>query len=228
MINNMEDVCNNGSKEEYLKSIKLAAERKSPELLIELLFQSGEVGRISRLLKVRWDRIPDDEVEYALSEALYVLFVNVKHKKKIGNPQAFIWKISYRKIADCYRRMKHEVPLPIEKLVVLSNKKPQVLEDTKEDTVPEQSLEEAINITRSMIPYLGNKNIQNVMTHILKELERGGEDLSNKSIAEAVGLRVGTARVYKFRAFKKLAKHIDLMKTNLTDKRSAGGDYVCT
>lgn len=205
-----EEVCSNEANENYLKLIKQAAKRKSPELLIELLFSSGEVKRLARKLRVHWAGISPDEVDLALSEALYVLFASVKEQKEIMNPQAFVWRISDRKISDCYRRMKREVSLPDDKLIFLANR---LNEETGKSLwhnsgAVEQRLEQAIVIARENAKKIGNKKIQKVLLFILKDLEKGNRNVSNQAIAEAVGLRAETVRVYKFRAFKQLEKHI--------------------
>ena len=60
----------------------------------------------------------------------------------------------------------------------------------------------------------GIKNIQKVLLHILKSIEQGQEDISNKDIAAALGLRAATVRVYRFRAFKNLEKHFNEIGRN--------------
>jgi DNA-directed RNA polymerase specialized sigma24 family protein len=191
------------------RCFKIEEEDKSSELVLEQMFRTGEISRMCNKLKVHWASVPCHEVELALSEALYVLCVNIKKKKEIDNPLAFIWRISGHKISDSYKRMKREISVSNEKLLLLASRSDQVNEEVTAYSAGEnkKNIGKAIEIARKNINKSGNKNIQKVLLHILKRMEQGEGEVSNQDIAEAVGLRAATVRVYKFRAFKNLEKH---------------------
>jgi hypothetical protein len=65
---------------------------------------------------------------------------------------------------------------------------------------------QAIAIARSLLPRIGESNVQRVMAYILDAVSAGEVDVPTSEIADALGLRSGTIRVLRMRGFERLAR----------------------
>ncbi len=122
---------------------------------------------------------------------------------------AFLWKVSDRKANDYYQARQREKAL-VDDLKHNATAIGSFENPDQEEPVEEMEWDEkraqAITRARDLLPKLGQKNIQDVMSLVIDAVEAGREDLPSREIAEALGLQPATVRTLKMRGFERLAR----------------------
>jgi len=186
-----------------------AAAGGNPESMIEHLYASFYLDGLARGIQRRWPSLPAEDVDFAIAQAVDALYQAVQ-KKSVVNLPGFLWKVADRKANDCYQIHSRERATDPEELVNISDKYaptdfPTEAKPSEDDDFEKRRLE-ALRLARSLIPRLGQQNIQAVFNYLLDALEAGAVDVPNAEIADALGLSAQTVRTSLSRGFARLTR----------------------
>lgn len=193
-------------QDELLQKAKEAAASGDPRGMVEALYQSFALDSLARWLRGKWPTLPHDDVDFAVAEAVDVLYQAVGRGEKVFKIVAYLWKVSDRKAGEHYRIRVHEIAFDPEELERVGSRSSGVSEGSDEELDWEERRGRAIAIARSLIPRLGQSSIRAVMSYVIDAVEAGCEDLPSREIAEALGLSDDTVRQSLSRGFRKLAR----------------------
>jgi DNA-directed RNA polymerase specialized sigma24 family protein len=186
-----------------------AAIAGDPATLIEALYTSGLLDGIAWRLR---SQLPEDDVDFIISEAIRCTYQAIHLGRQEIDLASWLCKTCYNMAGARYAMRKNVVFLESSDL----DRRQQTLgrrEFTTEHTNPEEQEEErekrriaAVQIARSLLPKIGEENIQRVMAVVLDAVEQDVVDLPHRAIAEAVGLSVGTVQRLVSRGFERLER----------------------
>jgi DNA-directed RNA polymerase specialized sigma24 family protein len=178
-----------------------------PRAMVEALYESGYLDGLTRSMHRRWDRLPVEDIELIVAEAVGVLYEAVSQGKRVLNIKSYLWKV-----ADNLANKLHEtkvledaIPDDLEDPTTTSQR-PDDEGDPYDEIEPEERVRMAVVIARSLLHKLGERNIRNVMEYIFDAVEAGRDDVTTEEICEALGYpNRGTVRVWIQRGFDRLA-----------------------
>lgn len=196
-------------QQELLAKAKEAAISGDAGTMLGALYQSGVLDGLTRQIASKWRSLSLDEIGDIVAEAVDIIYVAIRSGKKVLNLVAYLWKTSDHKACDYYRIRQNQRFLTSDDLERIPDQSSE-LEDDFDSSTQEVDWEEkrsrVIALVRSLLPRLGQQNIENVMAYILDALEADCVDISNKEIAEALGLSSDTVRQSKHRGFQRLER----------------------
>ncbi|SRR6266536_1456111 len=189
-----------------------AAASADPKRMLERLYSSFFLDGLARGLRRRWHSLSRDDIEFVIAQAVDALYKSVSQGKKILNLAAFLWKVADRKANDFYDRRLREKAVDPEELQKLSDQATSargcvggnIGSDPEDDC--DRRRAEAVRIARTLLPRLGQQNIQSVFAYVLDALEAGEVDVPNREIAEALGISAETVRTSLSRGFARLTR----------------------
>lgn len=199
-------------QEELLQQAKEAAASGDPGRMLEALHRSFALDGLTRRIASKWRSLSRDDVELIIAEAVDILYAAIRDRKKVSNLVAYLWKTSDHKADNYYRTQQKNrkilTPNELEQIPDQSTEFEDELDSSTKELEWEEKRPRAIALARSLLPRLGQHNIQKVMAYIFDALEADCVDISNKEIAEALGLSSDTVRQSKSRGFRKLERII--------------------
>ena len=180
-----------------------AANAGEPVRMLEELFATPVLDGLQRHLLKKWKFLRQDDhtARDIVADAVDALYAHVRKASSVRNVAAWLIKVSDRKAYEAHKQRQGEVP-----------RDPGLLdgEPAKDRFVdapdPGELRARALSVARSLLPQLGQQNVQRVMEYIFDAVEAGCEDLTNTEIAEALGLRANTVAKLKQRGFERLAR----------------------
>lgn len=217
-------------QEELLQEAKEAAVSGNLGKMLEALYQSQILDGLSRQIASKWPSLSFDEIGDIVAEAVDILYVAIRTDKKVLNLVAYLWKTSDYKAHEYHRvrqNQRYLTPNDLERIPDQARE----LEDDFDSLTKKQDWEEkrprVIAIVRSLLPRLGQHNVQKVMTYILDALEANCMDISNAEIAEGLGLSLDVVRQSKHRGFQRLERIVreESLATKLNDFANLRLDY---
>lgn len=196
---------------QYAALDKALAAAKAGKLdgLVEGLFMSYVLDGLAHRIRRDWPSIPQDELDRIIAEAVDALHERVSRGGAIRYPVGYLYKAGRNKAADYIKRHVPMEPMADEDLEDAGAKARQtgLLSDGGEAEERRAAMRrEAIALTRSLLPRLGQDSVQRVMSYVLDAVEDGGVHLSNVEIADAVGLTEETVRQSLSRARRRLER----------------------
>lgn len=202
-------------QDEALQQAKEAAAAGDSRGMVEALHRSCALDGLIRLLRNKWPSLYD-EAEFIVAEAVDVLYQAIGRGEKILNIAGYLFKVSDRKAYDYDRVRQGEETFDPENpkhaiassssLMANQHLEREGLGDPDDELDFEEKRRRAIAIARTLIPRLGQQNVQAVMAFVIDAVESGREDLRDGEIAEALGLSLDTVRQSKSRGFRRLAR----------------------
>jgi len=203
MVNKKDDT------DESLSEAKQAARNGDALRMVEALHKSFALDGLVRRLCIKWPRIPETDIDYAVAESVDVLYQAIAEGKTVINVVSYMWKVADRKASDYNRLRQREVLKDSDDLANIRNavaiNKDEPLID--QDEIDRSSLQKkAITLARSFVSKLGQQNIQAVMNYVIDAVEAGREDVPNGEISEALGLSSDTVRTSLSRGFRRLER----------------------
>lgn len=194
---------------DLLQQAKEAAAANDPRKMLEALYQSFVLDSLTRRIVSKWSSLSPEDVELIVAEAIDALYVAISTGKRIDNLIAYLWKVANNKLYDYYRLQQNHRPLTSEDFDQIADH-PGELEDEldngSEDLDWEENRPQVIALVRSLLPRLGQHNVQNVMAYILEAMEKECKGISNMEIAKKLGLSLEVVRQSKHRGFQRLEK----------------------
>lgn len=207
----LEEAMTDGSptaeQERALDLAKQAAASGDPKAMLEHLHRSHLMDGLVKRLERRWRQLPRPEVDFAVAQAVDVLYAKVSARKRVSDIDRFLFKVAFRRAYDYHRMRQREQLLDTDKMDQIPGAAGRVLcgEGTEDDRRAEKR-GKAIALARRLLPKLGQETIRSVMSYVLEAVEAGREDVPNKELAEALGLTLGAVKTSLSRAFARLAR----------------------
>ena len=217
-------------QEELLQQAKEAAASGNPGKMLEALHGSFALDGLTKRIASKWPTLSRDEVDLIVAEAIDILYVALRNGTKVFNLVAYLWKTSHHKACDYYHEKQNEKPLTADDLERIPDQSTE-LEDSLDNSTKELDWEEkrprVIAIVRSLLPRLGQYNVQAVMTYILDALSSDCVDISNAEIADALGLSLDVVRQSKKRGFDRLERIVrdEGLAAQVSDVANLRRDY---
>jgi DNA-directed RNA polymerase specialized sigma24 family protein len=200
----------NEQQKELLASAKKAAAAGHLGRMLEALHRSFVLDGLTNRIASKWRSLSRDEVELIIAEAVDILYEAIRKGKKVSNLVAYLWKTSDHKACDYYRTQQQNRKTltsdELEQIPDPSTKIEDELDSCTQELDWEEKRSQVIAIVRSLLPRLGQHNVQNVMSCILDALAADCMDISNAEIAEALGLTLDVVRQSKKRGFDRLER----------------------
>jgi len=188
------------------KAIEAAA-RKDVVSFIQHIYDSRFLDGAERTLEDGWG-LDKEATHEILSDSVDRLYEAAVKKGTILFPGAYFYKIIERKATDYYRSHKkfEEFDDTREYYSLTSEQagEKRISYDSEEEH--DARVKEGIKIARSLLPKIGEENVQKVMSYIINAVESGVIDISNSEIAEAIGLSEVSVRKWKQRGFERLKR----------------------
>lgn len=238
MLNSQEEQKSNGrsihitkeQQEEWLTRAKEAAALGEPGKMLEFLHRSFVIDGLTRRIALKWRSLSRDEVHDIMAEAVDVLYGAIHARKKVDNLVTYLFKTFDYKAYDYYRARQNQIPLNPDELEEIPDKSRELEEKIDSSTKElhwEDKKPQAIAIARSLLPRLGQYNVQKVMAYVFDALEADCMDISNAEIAEALGLNLDVARKSKSRGFQRLERIVDQegLEAQVSDVVNLKRDY---
>jgi DNA-directed RNA polymerase specialized sigma24 family protein len=217
-------------QQELLLLAKETAAGGDPRTMLEALHRSGVLDGLTRQIASKWRSLSRDDVELIIAEAVDILYVAICKGKKVLNLVAYLLKTSDNRACDYYRTQQNYKTLTPNELEQIPDPLTE-LEDELDSSTQQLDWEKkrprVIAIVRSLLPRLGQHNIQNVMTYILDALSADCMDISNAEIAEALGLTLDVVRQSKKRGFDRLERIVreEGLAAQVSDVANLRRDY---
>lgn len=193
-----------------LNRAKQAAMSGDVATFVEALFNSRLPDALTWRLR---NQLPDDDVDAIVADAIASTYVAIQTHGARINLAAWLSKTCYNQARARYAMRKNVVAedsLDLERRsrVDQTQVSPPITRAEQEEA-EEQSANrrnDAIKLARTLLPRIGEDNIQKVMSVVLDAIEQDLMDLSPEEISEIVGLTPDTVRRLISRGFERLER----------------------
>ena len=162
------------------------------------LAETGEVDRILRGLRNRYDRVPRDVVVDVYRDATVDVVRRHKRGQTITNLAGLLTTIAQRKLRAVWRAIQDA-----EESKSLLGLRTRHAEAFEHDEEHEAKVERAAQFVRGLVPRLDNENYRRTLVTLL-DAAQAGIQLENKELADILGCAPNTAGMWKLRAFQRL------------------------
>jgi hypothetical protein len=201
-------------QKDALQKAKEAAQQGDPIGFLEHLHRSRFLDGAKRWLSSRYEGFFDEgTLDDILSTSSDLLYRAASERKDIHGSASYLFKIidnaakAKKKDLALYEDIDGVDPMRADGLRVRPAQ-----EGIGEERLEEEEREweevkkDGIRIARSLLPRIGEDNVQRVMGYIIDVVERGAEDVTNHEIAEALMLSPVSVRKWKQRGFERLRR----------------------
>ncbi|HMH44347.1 MAG TPA: hypothetical protein VK557_12735 [Pyrinomonadaceae bacterium] len=193
-----------------LERAKQAAISGDIETFMEALFSSRLPDALNWRLR---KQLPDDDVDAIVAEAIGTTYEAIQTHGARINLAAWLSKTCYNQARARYATRKNivaEDSLDLERRsgadqTQLSPPTTHAEQEEVEEQAASRRIE-AIKLARTLLPRIGEDNIQKVMSVVLDAIEQDLVDLSSEEISEMVGLTPDTVRRLISRGFERLER----------------------
>jgi DNA-directed RNA polymerase specialized sigma24 family protein len=198
------------SQQTELKRAKQAAISGDVVTYMEALFDSRLLDALAWRLR---GQLPDDDVDAIIAEAIGGTYDAIQtHGAKI-DLAAWLSKTCYNQVRARYSMRKNVVAVESQDLERLSGADQTQLSAPSTRMEQEEAEErsatrrvDAIKLARTLLPRIGEGNIQKVMAVVLDAIEQELVDLSPDEISGMVGLTPDTVRRLISRGFERFER----------------------
>jgi DNA-directed RNA polymerase specialized sigma24 family protein len=166
------------------------------------LHESKVLDGLVRRLGARWRTLHETDLDYIVGGAVDVFYQTVSGGKDIKNVVAFLWKVCWRRACDLHEARSRESADGLNDVETPAEEVP----DDKASATRDKRRRQAVAIARSLLPRLGQQNVQAVMSYVLDAVEAKREDVPNQEIADALGISLVTVKNSLSRAFRRLER----------------------
>jgi DNA-directed RNA polymerase specialized sigma24 family protein len=167
------------------------------------LAETGEVDRILRGLRNRYDRVPRDVVLEIYSDATVAVVQRHKRRQNITNLAGLLTTIAKRRLQEVWEAMQQAEAT--QSLFELRVQHPDVWEHDEERAA---KVERAAGFIRDLVPRLDNENYRRTLVTLL-DAAQAGMQLENKELADVLGCAPNTAGMWKLRAYQRLRRLLE-------------------
>lgn len=205
-----------------LATAKVAGAAGDDKAMVRSIFQSrvldGIHHRLTARLSSRNGREPDpDDVDGALEMAMTNLFDALSGCGQVRDIAAFLYRAAERRAVDLHRRRRRELPVDPTTIGQPSGGDQNVLDklEREEDEAKRQDDADCevasanrrrtgFQIVRRLLPEMKLARSQQVIGYILDVMEDGAGEVTDESIADALGISREAARKARERGFARL------------------------
>jgi DNA-directed RNA polymerase specialized sigma24 family protein len=193
-----------------LERAKQAAMSGDIATFMEALFSSRLPDALTWRLR---KQLPDDDVDAIVAEGIGSTYEALQTRGAKIDLAAWLSKTCYNKARARYATRKNVVtedPLDVERRSKLDRAQlaPPITRAEQEEAEERSANRriDAIKLARTLLPRIGEDNIQKVMSVVLDAIEQDLMDLPPEEISEMVGLTPGTVRRLISRGFERLER----------------------
>lgn len=187
---------------------KRAAIAGDPTTFLEAMFNSHlPYALIWRLQS----QLPEDDVDDIIADGLVSTYEAIRVPGREIELASYFSKVCYNLANARYAMRKNVSAIDSADLERLGGTRDAEIElSLAQQAQIEQQADlrrlEAVRLARTLLPRIGEENIQRVMSIVLDAVENGLVDLSHREIAEMVGLSEGTVQKLVSRGFERLER----------------------
>ena len=188
---------------------------------LEALYHGYFLDGYYRRLRKKWDALSEDEIYDALAQAVVQLIEKVSKGETVLRPLAYIYKVANGIANDQWQLNISISSTEVEDIPFKRDESEDPPIDIEERTI------QALSIAKSLLPKLGQENVQLVMEYIFDAVEQNAVDITNREMSEALMLSPDVVRQCKSRGWRRLERiakeegyHIDMSFLN-----SSSEDY---
>lgn len=198
----------------YLQQATQAAASSDLERLIKILTEARIIESIFNWVRRKWPTLTQDEVDLSVAEAVSAFYKDVSHGQRVLSPMSYFFKVADRKASIFHRGREleeHLEPKDFNRKAEQASYKVGISRlyfNSDDDIESEKRRLKAISIAKSLVNEMRHETAQAVMVFILEALESGVSDISNKEIADALGISVGLVSTCKTRGFQRLSRMV--------------------
>lgn len=192
----------NDQHQELLQKAQEYANQGAGLKMLECLFDSMLLEAFLNHFSGRYPDLRREEIYDIIGKATDEIVARISQKNKIKHLSNYLWKSINNQLSRAV--VKAEITLSIEQDEIEIRERPALTEAQQNQR--DEARGRAIALAESLIPRLGQQNVQTVMKYILGALKNGAQDVPNIEIADALGMTPGNVRVSVSRGFSRLAR----------------------
>lgn len=183
-----------------------AAAARDATGMIKALMASGYMDGIVRRLQQRWPRLPRDDIDDCIAEAVDSAYVAVSGGQLVHQLAGWLWKVADRNAYDRWYK-DHEgrrstANLPDESTEAELDE----AQRQGRDALADHRRCEAIRLARRLLPRIGEGQVVAVMELVIETVEAQLPDLSAETVAETLGISAPAARSLMSRGLDRLRR----------------------
>jgi len=207
----MED--NNITQKEALERAKIAAINRDVVAFLGYLHASRFMDGAKRRLKAIYNAFDDERIHEILTVAADRLYEAIIDGKKIIFPAPYLWKIIINYAQDIYRSADEFKSLDEKNAAPKDGVRRQptrMIPLSSLEYEPEEArnarIEKGLEIAKSLLPKIGNQNVQQVMAYYIDAVAAGVEDVTAREVSEALGITESSVSKWKQRGIERLRR----------------------
>jgi DNA-directed RNA polymerase specialized sigma24 family protein len=200
------------SSEEWLERARAAAASGDALAMLEALHRSFALDGLMRRLAQKWSDFAVEDVEDLVAAATDALYEAVNAGGHVANLVAFLWKVADRRASDLHQARQRQVQADLEvmeregRLITSPSGDGPTGPAILDEVDPDEARAWAVATARTFVDRLGHATVQRVMGFVIDAVEAGRWDVSNREVADALGLSAGTVRTSLSRGFRRLVR----------------------
>jgi DNA-directed RNA polymerase specialized sigma24 family protein len=183
------------------RAVAAAAAGNSVEYFMAIAASHVPDGLIARLRR-RWPGMDEDTIYGAVTTAVDSLFAKLSGGGVVSSPLAYLWKAGFNQLNKTRDRREQEVEYD-------DDNENHVQAEVDASDRRDRLRAEALRFARSLLPRLGEQNLQRVMGFIFECVEQREFHVDNETISKATGLSVPSVRRLKSRGFQRLRREAE-------------------
>ena len=195
-----------GQLDGALQKARDAAKAGNPMGMVEALYLSHTLDGILRRLQAKWPHIVPDELDFAVADAVDVLYQAIGRGEKMFDIVSYLWKVADRNASDYHQLRQREMTRAPADMELIPDEHQEPTDEVTQEIMREERRRQAIALARNLLPRLGQQNAQSVMGYIIDAAEADRQHVPNAEIAEALGLNSDTVRACLSRGFRRLKR----------------------
>jgi DNA-directed RNA polymerase specialized sigma24 family protein len=150
----------------------------------------------------KYPTVDESDLQNIIGKATDQLYDRITRKEKIRKIESYLWKIIDAELWGKIEEQKRFRSVDVEAIGINDNSIPSAL--TLEQKAKQK--EYALALADSLVPRLGQVNVQNVMRYILGCIRNGVQDINSNDIGEALDMKPATVRQFMKRGFERLTR----------------------
>lgn len=182
-----------------------AARAKDAARMVAALQASGYLDGLVRRLQGQWPRLPRDEVDACVAEAVDAAYDAVGRGRRVTQLGGWLWKVAYARAVDAWDRVRAHHAAPDD---LADPRAPPltVAERQASDDEAAARRAEAIRLARRLLPKVGHGQVLAVTELLIEAVEAGEPDLPVEVIADTLGITAAAARALTSRGLERLRR----------------------
>jgi len=173
-----------------------AAEGQADQMLLAL-HEARVIDGLKRRLMARWRHLNDGDAHDCIVKAIQAAYRGVREGKRLPNLDKWVVLIAHRRAIDLRRTGAKRPELRAPDILA-------TYEDNS-DSDRHRLYAKAIDISRRLLPRIGQENVRRAMEVYLDAVERG-EEITHRQVGEILGVPRNTAKMLRSRGIHRLTR----------------------